>query len=621
MGQWMNKSPNEDEHGQRRQPGGGGDPTKMIGGRERLVSTRLCFWNYPISTLFSSCTFVSLHHSLAYLHSQPNSNGPLQPLVLLANVPAMPDIPPPLHPPPLSPPLHVARRHSPTIDHAFYPHLLDHIIAHSPPASLLALRATSRAFHDRLTPLLYTHVTLRAAPRNRGQVHAPAYPFEPLRILQGWRDEEPRHLAHTRVLDLCAAYFYGRAAAFPRLKVIRHPLAYKTWPMPRFAERRERRVCARPGRAKTAEGTGKGRRRGDAWGDEDGPIERSRRASLARADDDLDELHYSSDSDATDSASDDDTTSRPWLPPEEWEPVTHGVYVAYLHLTHPRWHEEHNVPGLFIDPPEGTRRVVLHLAWDPAYPRVRFADIVVGEVAMHADIVIVFEPLRNEGEEDEAGADEGGGKRGTEAGEVGSSRGRTSSKRRRSHTRSPSASRHQRHARTPSQTDDYYDPLRANGLLGNLAYSLMNRVIEYGVSVTFVGVERCTPTDFFLPAPTPSPDLATSPGDHTVRAARTMLRSIFDSVLVLPQEFGWDCMSAWRSMSANSADGGWFDGEVSSGLMRHFRFESLDAWRARGAEDGGEGEKELRALESGKIEWEVFEERVMGQTRTFARRP
>lgn len=85
-------------------------------------------------------------------------------------------------------------------------------------------------------------------------------------------------------------------------------------------------------------------------------------------------------------------------------------------------------------------------------------------------------------------------------------------------------------------------------------------------------------------------------------AARAMLRTILDSVLILPEEFGWDCIPAWRSMARGE---GWFDGHVATGLWRHFRFESVEDWRR------GEGvTREVRELESGKIAWEEYEERV-----------
>lgn len=533
--------------------------------------------------------------------------------------------------------------HNPQIDIAYYPHLLDQIISHSPPASLLALSATSHTLHARLKPLLYAHVTLRAAPRNRGQVHSPSYPFTPLRVLQGWRDEEPLHLAHTRVLDLCAAYFYGRANAFPGLKVIRHALEYKTWPMPRFPEGGERRVR-------------QGRRRAPAV------------ISFSPHDDGGDDGEEKLEVEEEDDGEEDDPNS-PWLPPEQWQPITDGIYVAYIHLTDPRWHEEHNVPGLYIDPPEGTRRLVLHLSWDPSYPRVRYADIAFGEVALHADIVLVFEPQRESDAPDEEGVGRGevdveedmmsdrrGKRRASSSASRSTSASQSKSKstapaKRARHSRSrppsaPTASSshvgrgHTRQASTSQpDRDTYHDPLRAHGLFGNLGYALMNRVIEQGVSLTLVGVERCRPDELFLPlvptdllpsSPTPTDLLASasasaisasSEDPHgTLAAAHTMLRTIFDSVLVLPEEFGWDCITAWRSMS--EVDGGWFDGEVRTGLARHYRFESLDTWCAGYGEKKDE-RREVRALESRRIEWEEFEDRVRGSTaqRTFTRRP
>ncbi|BEI88601.1 uncharacterized protein CcaverHIS019_0113190 [Cutaneotrichosporon cavernicola] len=278
-----------------------------------------------------------------------------------------------------------------------------------------------------------------------------------------------------------------------------------------------------------------------------------------------------------------------FLPPERWERIEEGVYVAYLHLTHPRWHEENDVPGLYIDPPEGTRRLVLRLKWDPNYPRVRYADVVVGEVAMHADIVVVFEPVRVEplGEPTSRDSEEGSGSW---------NRRRRSS----SPTRPMKRPRHSSpnptptlHTRAPSTTepdpDTYHDPLRGFGIFGNLCYALMNRVIEQGAAVCFVGVEACNRRELFFPPAQ----------EDTAAAARTMLGIVLDSVLVLPEEFGWDCIHAWRSREMGE---GWFDGLVATGMRRHFRFESAEAWRNE--------EGELRQLESGKIAWEEYEERM-----------
>ncbi|CAK9784831.1 hypothetical protein CC85DRAFT_302089 [Cutaneotrichosporon oleaginosum] len=426
------------------------------------------------------------------------------------------------------------------LDASAYPHLLDAVITHADSSTLRRLSHTCRSLHARLTPLLYRHVTLRAG-RFCGHVLAPEPPFTCLRALRPCTDEEPGHLAHTRVLDLCAAYGYGRPAAFPSLRVVRHPLAYRTWPMPRFPDAPARIV--------------------EQGGE--------------------------------------------WLPPERWEPVGDGVYVAYLHLTHPRWHEEDDVPGLYIDPPEGTRRLVLHLSWDPTYPRVRYADVTIGEVALHADIVVLFNPIRPvlESPIDDVEA-------------IGDwSTGPASSPRRRRRlSRSPTrpAKRPRRssghtatspigHTRTPSIAesdvpDTYHDPLRAHGLFGNLCYALMNRVIEQGVAVTLVGVEKCTWRDLSLPR-----DLQGVETEDIVAAARVMLRTILDSVLVLPEEFGWDCLPAWRSMACRD---GWFDGHVATGLGRHFRFANAKAWRSPALG------RALRGLESRQIVWEEYEERV-----------
>jgi hypothetical protein len=131
----------------------------------------------------------------------------------------------------------------------------------------------------------------------------------------------------------------------------------------------------------------------------------------------------------------------------------------------------------------------------------------------------------------------------------------------------------------------------------------MNRVIEHGAAVTLVGVEACSRRELFLPAAGARPaEERDGEEKETMAAARAMLGTILDSVLVLPEEFGWDCIPAWRSMAKGE---GWFDGHVATGLGRHFRFESIEAWRRGEGVDSG-----LRELESGKIAWEEYEERV-----------
>ncbi|GMK57453.1 hypothetical protein CspeluHIS016_0402870 [Cutaneotrichosporon spelunceum] len=482
----------------------------------------------------------------------------------------------------------------PMLDTPAYPHLLDAIISHSSPPALQSLAHTCRTLYTRLIPRLYRHVTLRTS-RFRGEIVSALPPFTHLRTLRPC-SEPPSHLSYTHILDLCAAYGYGRPQAFPSLRIIRHPLAYRTWPMPRFLLPKHPVSGRLPPRIVSNGGE--------------------------------------------------------WMPPERWERVQDGVYIAYLHLTHARWHEEHDVPGLYIGPPEGTRRLVLRLAWDPAYPRVRYADIVFGEVAMHADIVVVFEPVCVDPSQAKHVVAKSVAGYGT--GESGDRTGVSSRRRRRSLSRSPSPSRpakrarrpstsspppvHTGHAHAPTTTesempDTYHDPLRAHGLFGSLCYALMNRAIEQGVAVCFVGVDACMRHELFLPPTEPSgaepsreepsarfqedkgdsedEEDGVGKGDKgntgkegredTVAAARIMLETILDSVLVLPEEFGWDCMTAWQSMACGER---WFDGQVATGLRRHFRFESAETWRSEG--EGGQ----LRALESGNIAWEENEERV-----------
>ncbi|RSH78434.1 uncharacterized protein EHS24_002159 [Apiotrichum porosum] len=57
-----------------------------------------------------------------------------------------------------------------TLDHRFYPHILDLIFETAPRMSLFALRTASHAFHDRADHALAKHLSISIHPAIRGQV-------------------------------------------------------------------------------------------------------------------------------------------------------------------------------------------------------------------------------------------------------------------------------------------------------------------------------------------------------------------------------------------------------------------------------------------------------------------
>jgi hypothetical protein len=57
-----------------------------------------------------------------------------------------------------------------TLDHRFYPHILDLIFEAAPRMSLFALRTASHALHDRADHALAKHLSISIHPAIRGQV-------------------------------------------------------------------------------------------------------------------------------------------------------------------------------------------------------------------------------------------------------------------------------------------------------------------------------------------------------------------------------------------------------------------------------------------------------------------
>ncbi|WOO81734.1 uncharacterized protein LOC62_04G005255 [Vanrija pseudolonga] len=118
-----------------------------------------------------------------------------------------------------------------TIDHAYYPDIIDKIILNAPPETLTLFRATSRAFRDRIDALL-AHVQMRRkiAPDSRSTMYFTS------------RLDPSRHLpfipAVVRVLELSSDYDPGTrepermVAQFTRLHTLRR-LLVRGAPCPR----------------------------------------------------------------------------------------------------------------------------------------------------------------------------------------------------------------------------------------------------------------------------------------------------------------------------------------------------------------------------------------------------
>lgn len=126
----------------------------------------------------------------------------------LASSSAYPTPPPSAHSSPLSSPSQLPCQ---ALDHNAFPHLLDAVIAAAPPASLLALRATSRACHAAATRRLYAHVVVSGhTPLSSITIRTPG-PCSLTLGGVGWgaRNDvdpeiKPLVATHTRVLSLAS---------------------------------------------------------------------------------------------------------------------------------------------------------------------------------------------------------------------------------------------------------------------------------------------------------------------------------------------------------------------------------------------------------------------------------
>ncbi|KLT46329.1 hypothetical protein CC85DRAFT_281416, partial [Cutaneotrichosporon oleaginosum] len=132
------------------------------------------------------------------------------------------------------------RAPAPVLDHTAFPHLLRAILDAAPPASLLALRATSRALRDAADPKLAHHLVLSEGVRTPCALRLPAHMYQYTRVLDLRAPLSPSH-AHTHAGVPCAGCgarhraaaltaLLAAAAGFVALRAVRvASLAYADW--------------------------------------------------------------------------------------------------------------------------------------------------------------------------------------------------------------------------------------------------------------------------------------------------------------------------------------------------------------------------------------------------------
>ncbi|BEJ17705.1 hypothetical protein CspHIS471_0611060 [Cutaneotrichosporon sp. HIS471] len=249
----------------------------------------------------------------------------------------------------------------PAFDHLAFPHILDGVLSHTDPDTLLVLARTSHSVRARVQPHLYRHIALATAPDEHGAVVR--LPCAPYRVLSAWeqpdgedddewREGATRSLAITQCVDLCAPFvWHASRLPVPMLRMVRTGVA--------------------------------GVRFFPAW-----PAASSPRIVLG---------------------------AKGYLPFDEWVRVRARVFVTHMSLhtwpPQPSWlydleysdeeegsqyHASRPSAVLQVAMPSETQRLVLHLHWAGTLRAGTDVQILPQALGEHADVVVVLHPPSDE---------------------------------------------------------------------------------------------------------------------------------------------------------------------------------------------------------------------------------